>query len=105
MDCLIGLILIPEDKEYAKKGMVIAHSLECNISANGKSPKEAAKSLANLLNGHLKGCDDRHINPTIYDEETVEKLMRYCAEKGMPEAVPDVEIGYGLRLRCYNLTK
>ena len=35
----------------------------------------------------------------------IDEKMKYCAENGFPEALPDIEMGYGLRLRCYDLTK
>jgi len=106
MDCLIGVIKKVGDEEKRKNGLLItAQSLDYNISANGKTAEEASKKLEGLLIGHIKSVLDREITLDVHNEESLEELMRYCAENGFPEALPDIEIGYGLRLRCYDLTK
>lgn len=101
MDCLIGIVKThPKDKNT-----FVAHSLECNISADGNTKEESAKKLANLLNAHLKGCSERHTNPNVYNEKTIEKMMKYAEKNGFPNKLPDEDIGYGVRLRCYDLTE
>jgi len=104
MDCLIGLILVPEDEETRKGGLLVAHSLECNISVDGNTKEEAAKKLAGLLEAHIKDCLDGGRMPYVHNEETFEKFGRYCAEKRFPDKLPDIDMGYGMKLRCYDLT-
>lgn len=100
MDCLIG---ITEKGEGNIK--FVATSLECNISVYGESKKQAGEKLASLVQGHLEDSVMREINPYLHNEETFEKFGKYCSRKGFPKKLPDIDIGYGLRLRCYDLTR
>jgi len=104
-DCLIGIIKEPEDEELREMGLFNAVSLECNLPVGGKTKKEAAEKLRDSLNFHLKKAYEENRIPFLFNENVLEELMRYCAENGFPEALPDIEMGYGLRLRCYDLTK
>ena len=103
MDCLIGTIKKPEDKETREKGVFIASSLDCGISVLDENLEGAAKKLANLLIEHIKTASDKNINPYVHDEEAFEELMLHCTY-GMPKSLPDIDLVSGLRLRCYDLT-
>lgn len=104
MDCLIGVVKKPEDGEMRKEGILLALSLDCGISSHGNTKEEAAEKLADLLKFHLEESNKRGIMPYVHNEELLEELMQYSADLGMPEAVPDIDLVSGLRLRCYDIS-
>ena len=105
LDYLIALVKKPQDEGFRKKGKIIAFSFECGISSHGDSPEEAAKSLAALLNGHLKDCAREKVSPFHTNIEGFEDFGKYCAEKKrLPKRISEDYVGYGLTLVSYDLT-
>ena len=104
MDCLTGVVKEPEDRDTREKGILMAYSVECNISAMGTTKEEAAEKLADLLRFHLTATNQKGINPYTFNEEALEELMLYCTCGVIPEALPDIDLAGGLRLRCYDLS-
>ncbi len=107
MISLTGIIKLCKDKENKEEEYFGADSLECGISAIGRFPQEAAENLAELLQGHIKDAlaQKPPIIPFIRDSygRNLEKLMRYCAENGMPEKLKEINIGHEMKLVCYYL--
>ena len=104
-DYLICILKKPIGRRFRENGKIMAHSFEYNTCAHGKSKEEVAKSLADLLHGHIEEAIKRKINPFYTNLKLFEEFGKYCAEKGkLPERLPNIEIGHGMVLASYDLT-
>tara|TARA_Y100000310_G_scaffold338017_1_gene426556 strand:- start:1787 stop:2116 length:330 start_codon:yes stop_codon:yes gene_type:complete len=104
-DYLYGFIKYPQDKDFKKRGIFAAHSLEFCISASGGSKQDAAESLAHLINETTSDGQRLSINPFHTNSKLLEDAMKYCADKNkMPSQLDDISMENGKTLKCYDLT-
>ena len=76
----IAIVHKPKDKTLREKGVVMALSLDYNISAIGNNPNEAVTNLISLVSRHIKNAKEKQINPLIGSESGYKMLGKHYSE-------------------------
>lgn len=107
MEYVHAFVYAPKNCSDLPSDARIAHSLECNISADGNNSWEASRKLAVLLQGRLEYADREKINPYTLSnsfDHFLEEFKKCTSRGGEPKQMKDIPIKEGLSLRVCDLS-